>query len=74
MFSLWREELEPIEVRIEAYGLGLMAGQRSDKNGIQIPYDILTFLAKKNGMDPEDLMKPFMKGLMTELKERDDLL
>ena len=74
MFSLWSEELEPIEVRIEAYGLGLMAGQRSDKNGIQIPYDILTFLAKKYGMDPEDLMKPFMKGLMTELKERDDLL
>lgn len=74
MFSLWSEELEPIEVRIEAYGLGLMAAQRSDKNGIQIPYDILTFLAKKYGMDPEDLMKPFMKGLMTELKERDDLL
>ena len=74
MFLLWSEELEPIEVRIEAYGLGLMAGQHSDKNDIQIPCDILISLAKRYNIDPEDLIKPFMKGLMTELKERDDLL
>ena len=71
MYLFWREELDPIEVRIEAYGLGRMAGQYSEKNNIEIPFDILVYLAERYHLKTEDLMKPFVKGLLTELKDRD---
>ncbi|MBR1913496.1 MAG: hypothetical protein IJ827_01565, partial [Lachnospiraceae bacterium] len=70
MYLFWREELDPIEVRIESYGLGRMAGQYSEKNNIEIPYDILVYLAERYHLKTEDLMKPFVKGLLTELKDR----
>ena len=38
---LWSEDLDPIEVRIEAYGLGRMASQYGEKDSVEIPYDIL---------------------------------
>ena len=71
MYLFWREELDPIEVRIESFGLGRMAGQYSGENNIEIPYDILVYLAKRYHLKTEDLMKPFVKGLLTELKDRD---
>ena len=71
MFMFWREDMDPVEVRIEAFGIGRMAAQSGEKNGFQIPYDILTYLAQRYGLETEDLFKPFVKGLMTELKYRD---
>ena len=70
MYQLWQEDLDPIEVRIEAYGIGRMAGQSSEKSNIRIPYDILKTLSDRYHLKTEDLMKPFVKGLLIELKER----
>ncbi len=70
-FLNWSGDLDPVEVRIEAFAIGRMAGQCSEANNVQIPYDILLYLAKRYGLSPEDLMKPFVKGLMTELKDRE---
>jgi hypothetical protein len=72
MYMLWHEDLDPIEVRIEAYGFGRMVGRYSEKNNIQIPYDILMNLAQMYHLETEDLIKPFFKGLLIELKERID--
>jgi len=71
MYQLWREDLEPVEVRIEAYGLGRMAGEYGEKNNIQIPCDILDYLARRYHLETEDLMKPFVKGFMIELQDRE---
>ena len=35
------------------------------------PFDILVYLAERYHLKTEDLMKPFVKGLLTELKDRD---
>lgn len=43
----WHDNLDPVEVRIEAYGLGRMAGQYGEKDIVQIPYDILEYLSEK---------------------------
>ena len=72
MYMLWNEDLDPVEVRIEAYGLGMMESQYGEKNNFQIPYDILTSLAEMYHLDTEDLMKPFVKGLMVGLKDQND--
>ena len=71
MFMLWREDMDPIEVRIEAFGIGRMAAQSGEKNNFQIPYDILAYLAERYELETEDLINPFVKGLTTELKYRD---
>ena len=71
MFLRWKKDLDPIEVKIEAYGMGRMAALYGEENNIQIPYDILTDLAKMYHIDTEDLMRSFVKGLMIERKDRE---
>ena len=71
MFLYWRGDPDPIEVRIEAFGIGRMAAQSAEKNNVQIPYDILSYLAQTCDLTAEDLVKPFVKGLLTELEDRD---
>ena len=71
IYRLWRDDLDPIEIRIEAYGLGRMTSQHSDRENIQIPYDILQYLAERYHLKTEDLMKPFVKGLLIGLDEKD---
>lgn len=70
MFSFWREDADPIEVRIEAYGLGVMIGLHGEKNNIQVPYDILEYLAEKYQLNVDNLTKPFMTGVLNGIKER----
>lgn len=69
LYRLWREDLDPVEVRIEAYGLGRTASRYSERESIQIPYDILKYLAERYHLKTEDLMKPFVKGVMIGLDE-----
>ena len=71
MFSLWKEDADSSEVCMEAYNLGVMIGLKGEKNNIQIPYDVLEYLAKKYGLNVDELTKPFMKGIMDGLKGRD---
>ena len=72
MFLLWKKDLDPVEVKIEAYGMGIKAAQYNEDNNIHIPYDILTALAKRYDMDDEDLIQPFVKGMMTEFYDREN--
>ena len=71
LFRYWQADADPVEVRIEAYGLGRMTGLNGEKNSIQIPLDILVYLAERYRLGTEDLTKPFMKGLLNGLKERE---
>jgi hypothetical protein len=72
MFLLWKQDLDPIEVKIEAYGMGRMAADYDEESNIQVPYDILTYLANRYDIDPEDLMRAFVKGMVIERKNRGD--
>ena len=69
-FLHWSRDLDPIEVKIEAFGFGRMAAEHCEENSIQIPYDILEALAKRYSLDPEELIRPFVKGLMIEMREK----
>ena len=72
IYMLWQEDLDPIEVRTEAYGLGRMASRQGEKNSVQIPFDILNVLAERFHLETEELMKPFGKGMLIGFRERDD--
>ena len=71
MFSLWKEDADSSEVCGEAYSLGVMIGLKGEKNNIQIPYDVLEYLAQKYELNVDELTKPFMKGIMDGLKDRE---
>lgn len=70
MFLSWKEDTDPVEVCIEAYGLGRMTGLTGETNSIQIPFDILELLAEKYRMKPDDLTRAFMVGVRNGLMER----
>ncbi len=70
MFRLWKQDLDPIEVKIEAYGLGRAAAQYGEGTDIRIPWDILNQLAARYQLDTEDLLKAFAKGLIVESGEK----
>ena len=69
MFSYWKEEIDPIEAKIEAYGLGNMMSQIRDENSILIPLDIIDYLAKKSSLNKEDLIKAYTSGLINGKKQ-----
>ena len=72
IYMLWHEDLDPVEVRIEAYEFGRMASQHGGKDSVQIPYDILNYLAERYHFETEDLMKPLVKGLIIGFRERNN--
>lgn len=59
--KLWSADLSPVEIKIEAFGLGRFMGQRSD-NEIEVPIDIFRLLSEKYNIPLEDLTKAFIKG------------
>ncbi len=70
LLSLWTEDMEPVEVNIEIYGLGRYNGLHDEKIEMSIPYDILEALAERYAMDPTALMKVYTKGLLDAVKEK----
>ena len=47
-----------------------MESQYGETDSIQIPYDILSFLAQRYHLETEELMRIFIKGVMIGLKDR----
>ena len=73
MYQYWNKDADPIDARIEAYGLGGMAAQYADENSLQIPLDILRQLERKCGLNQDDLVRPYIIGFLNERKERASL-
>lgn len=70
MFRHWTADTDPVEVRVEAYGLGRMAGMSGEKSRVQIPFDILEHLAEQYRIPADQLTRPFMTGVLNGMKER----
>ena len=72
MLQYWTEDLDPVEVKVEAYALGRMAGFQAAKNRDSFPFNILEYLAERYHLDPKDLAKPYTTGFLNGWKERQD--
>lgn len=70
-YLYWNNDLEPVEAKIEAYGLGNMMSKIKDENSIVIPLDILNYIAKKSHLNTEDLIKSYITGLTNGRKVND---
>ncbi len=66
----WSENVSPIEINIEVYGLGRFNGETIDPSDIVIPIDIFCALADKYGMNLSKLCAIYNRGVIDGLKEQ----
>ena len=66
----WGDNIDPIELNIEVYGLGRYYGTIGDEYDLSIPYDLLEALAKKYSLKAEDLTKIYVKGMMDAVNKK----
>ena len=66
----WSEDISPIEVNIEVYGLGRFNGEIIDPADIIIPIDIFVSLAEKYDMDLSKICAIYNKGVIDGMKDR----
>ena len=68
--ALWTDEVEPLEVKIEMFGLGRYVGEMEGDSEIPIPMDIIGMLSDRYGMKIEDLLLPYTKGVSDAFMEK----
>lgn len=69
MFSPWPEGTDPLNIKIDVYGMGIDKGKNSrDDDELNIPIGILEALSKKFSIDMKELMKIYSKGLLEGLR------
>ena len=59
----WQEGITPVEMKIEAFGLGRYMGVHLDESEIVIPMDVLELMSKTSGVPVEELAKAYIKGV-----------
>jgi len=62
--GLWDSEVSPVEIKIELFGLGRYIGRHEDPGNATVPLDIIGLIADKYGLGMEELIRPYIKGLM----------
>ncbi len=67
--GLWDKDVDPVEIKVELFGLGRYMG-RYDRSGIAvIPLDIIDLISKKYGIRREELIKPYTKGVLDSMDD-----
>ncbi len=70
MQRLWDDDLSPVEIKIEVYGLGRYTGMHDEVTGITVPIDIFQKFAERYEVTMDELTRTFSKGVADGLKER----
>ncbi|MCR4893244.1 MAG: hypothetical protein K5911_00735 [Eubacteriales bacterium] len=74
MLRGFRRDMEPIEIKIEVFGLGRHNGMAGDINDLNIPYDILRMLSERFGLDVTNLAEVYVRGLLDGAAEKEEYL
>lgn len=62
----------PVEIKIEAFGLGRLYGSHVDKNSIPFPIDLLLMFSEKYNIELDDLVKAYSKGVSDAIKDKQE--
>ena len=66
----WPDDVSPVEIKIEIYGLGRYMGMHEEATEIKIPLDIFNMMTEKYDVRLEELTRAFAKGVGDGSKER----
>ena len=67
--NLWDNDVHPAEIKMELFGLGRYMGRFENKYYASLPLDIIHIISEKYHIDKEELIKPFVKGMMDSISE-----
>lgn len=62
--ALWQDGLEPVEVKVEVYGLGRLAAKNDEESDVHLPMDTLRMLSARYGIPLEELLRAYTLGVM----------
>ena len=68
--GLWEDDVSPVEIKIELFGLGRYMGRHEDMSNATLPLDIIELLSHKYGLKKEELIRSYTKGLMDGIDMR----
>ena len=66
----WPKDADPIEVKIEIYGLGRYMGLKEEINNVSLPMDIIEDMANYYSIKEDELIRSFIKGLVDGKNEK----
>ncbi len=69
MGANWRDDITPVEMKIEAFGLGRYMGAHLDQSEIIIPMDLLDLMSEKSKVPVEELARAYVKGVTDSASE-----
>lgn len=67
---LWDENVSPVEIKVEIFGLGRYFGKKEYKSHVTIPLDILTIISNKYKIKIEELILAFNRGMLDSMNEK----
>ncbi len=68
--ALWTDDVDPVEVKIELFGLGRFAGESGEESDISIPLDIINMLAERYHLKASELIQPYARGVLDGFMEK----
>ena len=72
--SCWSEEKDPVEVRVEVFGLGRFYGLRCESESVDMPMDVLKELSERFRIPIADLLRSFTGGVLHGQADRERYL
>ncbi len=67
---LWPPDVDPAEINVEMFGLGRYMGKHADRGFTELPLDLIETIAGRYHLSAEKLIKPYVRGVLDSLKER----
>lgn len=66
----WAEDLSPVELKIEAFGLGSYMGEHTEFHSLDVPLDIFRLMSRRYDIPEEELIRAYTSGYIQALDER----
>lgn len=68
----WSREMSPVDLKIEAFGLGRYMGQHCTESELAIPLEIFELMTEKYDITLTELTRAFVKGALDSIEEKRD--
>ncbi len=68
--GMWSKDLEPIELKIEVFGLGRYMGAQYQGDEISMPFDIFEIMTKRYDVTMEELTRAYIRGFLDSSEEK----
>ena len=69
--QLWPLDVNPVEINIEMFGLGRYMGKHADGEFVALPLSLISRIADRYSLKTEDLIRPYIKGFLDSVKDRE---